>query len=69
MESNDSAREESPLSEITEVTLWLKFSVDGDWTSTLAIPIEDFSNYTLRPLKWLFAFFVSLSMAVKACSS
>jgi hypothetical protein len=51
--SNDGARDESPLSDITEVTLWFKFSVDGDWIPTLAIPIEDFSNYTLQPLKWL----------------
>ena len=45
---------ESPLSDsITKVTLWFKFSVDGDWIPTLAIPIEDFGKYTLQPLKWL----------------
>ncbi|RDB22332.1 hypothetical protein Hypma_010471 [Hypsizygus marmoreus] len=54
--SNPQLRDESPLSVYNYpsiVHLWLKFTSEGDWISTLSIPFEDFSDYTLRPLKWL----------------
>jgi hypothetical protein len=46
---------ESPLTELPpfDVHLWLKLQANGRWVPVLKIPSNDFSQYTLRPLKWL----------------
>jgi len=52
----NTAREESPLTKhdyVEDVKLWLKFSTDSDFTVTLTIPTEEFSQFTFRPLSWL----------------
>jgi len=54
--ATNSDRSLSPLTEYkysTTVQLWLKIDSDSDWFSALIIPIDEFINFTLRPLKWL----------------